>query len=80
MPADTSDALVFFGITGDLAYKKVFPALYAMARSGYLDIPVIGIARAPWTLEQLRDRVRDSIGQLAEVDPKALDKLLSLLQ
>src|ERR1700682_2933011 len=56
-----SDALVFFGATGDLAYKKIFPALQAMARRGKLDFPVIGVARSGWTLAQLVDRARSSV-------------------
>ena len=56
-----SDALVFFGATGDLAYKKIFPALQALVRDGELDMPVIGVAKAGWTLEQLQARVRDSL-------------------
>jgi len=56
-----SDALVFFGATGDLAYKKIFPALHAMARRGHLDMPVIGVARSGWTLERLQARTRASI-------------------
>jgi glucose-6-phosphate 1-dehydrogenase len=56
-----ADALVFFGVTGDLAYKKVFPALHAMAKHGTLTVPVIGVARAEWTLDQLRVRARESI-------------------
>jgi len=56
-----SDALVFFGMTGDLAHKKIFPALYNMAKKGELNIPVIGVASSPWTAEQLRDRARDGI-------------------
>jgi glucose-6-phosphate 1-dehydrogenase len=59
--APHSDALVFFGATGDLAYKKIFPALYAMARRGHVAFPVVGVARAGWTIERLRARVRDSI-------------------
>ncbi|TMA76475.1 MAG: glucose-6-phosphate dehydrogenase [Deltaproteobacteria bacterium] len=55
------DALVFFGATGDLAYKKIFPALHAMARRGHLDVPVVGVARTGWTLERLRARARESI-------------------
>jgi glucose-6-phosphate 1-dehydrogenase len=58
-----SDALVFFGITGDLAYKKIFPALHAMARRGRLNVPVIGVAKSGWTLEQLRKRARDSVAK-----------------
>ena len=63
MNAPRSDALVFFGITGDLAYKKIFPALHAMARRGRLDVPVIGVARSGWTVEQLRERARDSVAK-----------------
>ncbi len=58
-----SDALVFFGITGDLAYKKIFPALYAMAGRGRLGVPVIGVARSPWTVSQLRERASQSISE-----------------
>src|ERR1700761_1246971 len=56
-----SDALVFFGATGDLAYKKIFPALQSMIKRGHLDVPVIGVAKAGWTLEQLHARARDSL-------------------
>ena len=56
-----SDALVFFGATGDLAYKKIFPALQAMIRRGHLDAPVIGVAKAGWGIEQFRERARDSL-------------------
>src|SRR3974390_2923773 len=56
-----SDALVFFGATGDLAYKKIFPALQSMVERGALDCPVIGVAKAGWTLEQLRARARESV-------------------
>jgi glucose-6-phosphate 1-dehydrogenase len=61
MSAPRSDALVFFGATGDLAYKKIFPALHALARRGRLDVSVIGVARAGWTLERLRARARESV-------------------
>src|SRR5215212_2917853 len=56
-----SDALVFFGATGDLAYKKIFPALQAIARRGELNVPVIGVAKAGWTLDQLRSRAQESV-------------------
>ena len=77
-----SDALVFFGATGDLAYKKIFPALYAMTRRGALDIPVIGVARRPWSVEQLRERARDSIQTYGGgIDSsEAMDSLLSRLR
>ena len=58
---ERSDAFVFFGATGDLAYKKIFPALQAMIRRGHLDVPIIGVAKAGWTLEQLRERARASV-------------------
>ena len=61
MSEPRSDALVFFGITGDLAYKKIFPALHAMAWRGRLDVPVIGVAKSGWTVGQLRERARDSV-------------------
>jgi glucose-6-phosphate 1-dehydrogenase len=75
-----SDAFVFFGATGDLAYKQVFPALYAMVRRGELTVPIIGMARAGWTLDKLKDRARDSIQQKGDVDPKVFDKLASQLR
>jgi glucose-6-phosphate 1-dehydrogenase len=75
-----SDALVFFGATGDLAYKKIFPALHAMAKRGHLSVPVIGVARGGWNLNQLRERARDSVEKHAGVDPAAFDKLCSLLR
>jgi glucose-6-phosphate 1-dehydrogenase len=56
-----SDALVFFGATGDLAYKKIFPALQAMIKRGTLDVPVIGVAKAGWSLDQLKARAKDSL-------------------
>ena len=75
-----SDALVLFGVSGDLAHKKIFPALYAMIRKGALTVPVIGVASSKWTGEQLRARVSDSLRQAgAADDPGALDRLLSLL-
>jgi glucose-6-phosphate 1-dehydrogenase len=76
-----SDALVFFGATGDLAHKKIFPALQNMVRRGTLTVPVIGVARAGWTLDQLRERARDSLQTHGGgVDPKAFATLTSLLK
>jgi len=75
MTPPPSDALVFFGATGDLAYKKIFPALQAMARRGHLDVPVIGVAKSGWTLDQLRARARDSVTQHGGLDPEAFAKL-----
>ena len=75
-----SDALVFFGATGDLAYKKIFPALQGMVRRGHLSVPVIGVARAGWTLDQFKARARDSIEKHGGLDPAAFTKLSSLLR
>ena len=75
-----SDALVFFGATGDLAHKKIFPSLQAMIRHGYLNVPVIGVAKSGWTIEQLRDRARDGITKYGGgVDEAAFKKLCDLL-
>src|SRR5882724_2417897 len=75
-----SDALVFFGATGDLAYKKIFPSLQAMVKRGTLDVPVVGVAKAGWNLDQLRSRARDSVEKHSEIDRAAFDKLCSLLR
>ena len=75
-----SDALVFFGATGDLAYKMIFPALQAMVKRGRLNAPVIGVAKSGWTLEQLRARARDSLEKSGGVDTAAFGKLSGLLR
>src|SRR5262245_37291619 len=75
-----SDALVFFGATGDLAYKKIFPALHAMAKRGHLKVPVIGVAKAGWNLEQLRARAKDSVDKHGGIDRAAFDTLSGLLR
>jgi glucose-6-phosphate 1-dehydrogenase len=75
-----SDALVFFGATGDLAYKKIFPALHAMAKRGNLNVPVVGMGRSSWSEDQLRQRVRESITEHGGLDPVAFDKLIGLLR
>ncbi len=75
-----SDALVFFGATGDLAHKKIFPALQAMVKRGHLDVPVIGVAKAGWGLDELRARARDSVKQHGGLDAAAFDKLCGLLR
>ena len=74
-----SDALVFFGATGDLAYKKIFPALQAMVKRGHLNVPVIGVAKAGWNLDQLRARAKDSLEKHGGLDPAAFNKLMDLL-
>src|ERR1700733_10905329 len=81
MTAPRSDAFVFFGASGDLAYKKIFPALYAMTKRGHLDMPVIGVARSEWTQEQFRARARESIeGHVKPVDEDVLGTLLGRLR
>jgi glucose-6-phosphate 1-dehydrogenase len=76
-----SDALVLFGLTGDLARKMIFPALYAMVKRGVLTVPVVGVASTPWSVAQLRKRVADSVTQSGVVvERRALNRLLSLLQ
>jgi len=75
-----SDALVFFGATGDLAYKKIFPSLQAMLKRGHLNVPVIGVAKAGWNLEQLKARARDSLEKHGGLDPDAFAKLCDLLR
>src|SRR4029453_12374828 len=75
-----SDAFVFFGATGDLAYKKIFPALQAMVKRGHLDAPVIGVAKAGWKLQQLRARAKDSLEKHGGLDPGAFDKLCGQLR
>jgi len=75
MPTPHSDALVLFGATGDLAFKKIFPSLQSMAQRGNLTMPVIGVARAGWNEEQLRNRARDSIQQHGKFDPAAFEIL-----
>jgi len=74
-----SDAFVFFGATGDLAYKKIFPALQAMIKRGHLNVPIIGVAKAGWNLDQLKARAHDSLEKHGGVDPAAFEKLSSLL-
>ena len=75
-----SNALVFFGATGDLAYKKIFPALQAMAKRGHLNVPVIGVAKAGWNLDQLRARAHDSLEKHGGINPAAFEKLCGLLR
>lgn len=79
--APRSEALVFFGATGDLAYKKIFPALQAMVKRGQLDAPVIGVARSGWSLEKLRERARQSLAEHGGgADPAAFEKLSRLMR
>jgi len=81
VPTSQSDALVVYGVTGDLAHKMIFPALYAMVKSGALNVPVIGVAFPKWSLERLQRRVTQSIKQSGGIDNKrALNHLLSLIK
>jgi glucose-6-phosphate 1-dehydrogenase len=80
MNVSHSDALVFFGATGDLIYKKIFPNLYAMERRGHLQVPVIGVARSDWTIEQFRARARESIERHEGFDEAVFAKLRERLR
>lgn len=80
MTSTSSDAFVFFGATGDLAYKKIFPALQAMIQAGELDMPIIGVAYAGWTREQLQERAKASLKEHGGVDAEAFAKLSTQLQ
>lgn len=80
MGAPHSDALVFFGATGDLAHKKIFPALQAMIRHGHLDVPVIGVAKAGWDLDRLKARARDGLEKHGGIDEAAFTTLCGLLR
>jgi glucose-6-phosphate 1-dehydrogenase len=80
MTGSHSDALVFFGATGDLAYKKIFPALQAMSKRGHLDIPIVGVAKAGWNVDQLRARARESVEKHGGIDREAFDRMCRLLR
>jgi glucose-6-phosphate 1-dehydrogenase len=77
----TSDVMVFFGVSGDLARKKIFPALLALSRRGQLELPVIGVAKSGWTLAQLKDRARQSVqGHAGGDDARSVDRMLARLR
>jgi len=78
--SEQSDALVFFGATGDLAYKQIFPALQSLIRHGKLDMPVVGVARSGWGLEDLRERARRSLEEHGGVDEDAFARLVERLR
>ena len=78
--ATPSDAFVFFGATGDLAYKQIFPSLQAMVKAGTLDVPVIGVAKAGWDLDQLKKRAQDSLEEHGGVHRRAFAKLKKLMR
>jgi glucose-6-phosphate 1-dehydrogenase len=75
-----SDVFVFFGATGDLAYKKIFPSLQSLIKRGRLNVPVIGVAKSNWNLDQFRERAKDSLEKHGGLDPAAFDKLNKLLR
>ena len=79
MTAAPSDALVFFGATGDLAYKQIFPALQGLVRDEGIDVPIVGVAKSGWKLEQFRARARDSLDHHGSFDEAAFARLLELL-
>ena len=80
MTGSHSDALVFFGATGDLAYKKIFPALQAMSKRGNLNIPIVGVAKAGWNVDQLRARARESVERHGGLDREAFDCMSRLMR
>jgi glucose-6-phosphate 1-dehydrogenase len=79
MTASPSDAFVFLGASGDLAYKQIFPALQGLIRDEGFNLPIIGVAKAGWNLDQLKARARESLEAHGGIDPPAFEKLLSLL-
>ncbi|HEY1779227.1 MAG TPA: glucose-6-phosphate dehydrogenase [Roseiarcus sp.] len=80
MQAAESDALVFFGASGDLAFKQIFPALLGLVANEGVNVPIVGVAKAGWTVEQLRARAKDSIEKHGGADPAGLAKLSGLLR
>src|SRR5580704_420047 len=80
MHRQVSDAIVFFGATGDLAYKQIFPSLQGLVGDEGLDVPIIGVAKAGWTLDQLKARAKDSLSSHGGLDTNAFAKLTSLLR
>jgi glucose-6-phosphate 1-dehydrogenase len=81
MTEGCSDTLVFFGATGDLAHKQVFPALYSMIKHGHLHVPVVGVARQGWSLEQLKSYAREAVASSeGEINESAFSRLCDLLR
>ncbi len=80
MDETNSDALVFFGATGDLAYKQIFPALQGLIKRGHLDVPIVGVAKSGWNLDQLREYARESLQHHGSVDNAAWEKLSGRLK
>ena len=80
MDAAQSNALVFFGASGDLAFKQIFPALLGLVADEAVNVPIVGVAKASWTVEQLRARAKDSIEKHGGAGAAKLDKLSGLLR
>ena len=80
MAEQPSDAIVFFGATGDLAYKQIFPSLLGLVRDEGLNVPIIGVAKAGWNLDQLKARAADSLQHHGGADPQAMQRLMALLR
>jgi glucose-6-phosphate 1-dehydrogenase len=80
MPKSQADALVFFGATGDLAYKQIFPSIQGLIRDEGLDVPIIGVAKSGWSLDELRSRAKDSLEHHGGLDRNAFKKLIELLR
>ena len=80
MPDFQSDAFVFFGATGDLAHKQIFPSLQGLVRDQGLSLPIIGVAKAGWNLDQLKARAKDSLEKNGGLDQDAFGKLMGLLR
>jgi glucose-6-phosphate 1-dehydrogenase len=76
----SADALVFYGATGDLAYKKIFPSLYGMIRRGVLGVPIVGVAKQGWKLDQLKARAKESVEKHGGIDPAAFARMMELLR
>ena len=74
---ERADAFVFFGATGDLAHKKIFPALQSLVRRGRLDVPIVGVAKSGWTRADLVERARKSVTEYGGLDEAAFAKLVS---
>jgi glucose-6-phosphate 1-dehydrogenase len=75
-----SDAIVFFGASGDLAYKQIFPSLLRLVRDEGVNVPIVGVARSDWKLDQLKDRAKESLEHHGGADPKSFQKLAALLR
>lgn len=80
MPNEMCDAFVFFGATGDLAYKQIFPSLQKLIKDGGFNLPIIGVAKAGWSVDQLKARAKDSLEHHGGLDQAAFDKMAALLR